>query len=101
MIQTTKGLHRTEIHGLCANCNNLETCLNFRARGSVLFCNEHDTLVPVASSSAQSVAPSHLPAHPRSVASNRFKGLCVDCESRMTCQFSNSEAGVWHCEEYR
>lgn len=29
------------------------------------------------------------------------KGLCSDCENNRKCIFPKTEAGKWHCEEYR
>lgn len=30
-----------------------------------------------------------------------YKGLCSDCENNRRCIFPKTEAGKWHCEEYR
>lgn len=33
--------------------------------------------------------------------SERFKGLCMNCDNRFDCLLPRPEGGVWHCEEYR
>lgn len=30
----------------------------------------------------------------------RLKGLCVNCEHRLTCAHARRTGGVWHCENY-
>ena len=30
----------------------------------------------------------------------RMKGLCMNCDDRVLCQFPIVDGGVWHCEEY-
>lgn len=30
----------------------------------------------------------------------RMKGLCINCDNRVSCKFRIVEGGVWHCEEY-
>jgi len=30
----------------------------------------------------------------------RMKGLCMNCEKRVSCKFQIRDGGVWHCEEY-
>jgi hypothetical protein len=31
---------------------------------------------------------------------DKYKGLCINCENRETCNLQVPESGVWHCEEY-
>ena len=33
--------------------------------------------------------------------SNKFKGLCMNCDNSDDCTYPKSESGVWHCEEYK
>ena len=88
--------------GLCANCNNRPTCVNFRARGYALQCNEHDAIDGQVAyrearqlDAAASYSPGPVPE------TSDFKGLCVNCDRRLDCRLSNTEIGVWHCEEYK
>jgi len=30
----------------------------------------------------------------------KLKGLCVNCEHRLTCAHALRTGGVWHCENY-
>ena len=30
----------------------------------------------------------------------RMKGLCMNCEKRVSCKYPICDGGVWHCEEY-
>lgn len=29
-----------------------------------------------------------------------FKGLCINCSKRHSCELAKSEAGIWKCQDY-
>jgi len=105
MNQPVTKEEQVEIRGLCANCNNRRTCINFRTRGAVWHCNEHDTYhsKPTAVVEPLGNAVGGLSTQPTASAAQAdgFKGLCINCDNRQTCRLPKSDHGVWHCEEYR
>ncbi|MCD4733849.1 hypothetical protein K8R78_06385 [bacterium] len=81
-------------HGLCVTCKNVVDCVFPREEGKAIrFCEEFDGEVKTESKVAKPVATKPV--------LNEAKGLCRTCESFATCVFPKSEAGVWHCEEYK
>ena len=85
--------------GLCSTCNNAATCTYRALRGGdALFCEMFDDYVPEPSLRLTAAVAAAVPEDFQPLP---FAGLCVNCESRNTCQWARSEGGVWHCEEYR
>jgi hypothetical protein len=89
------GRHRD----LCWACNHGPRCMN---RGTadkpVFYCEEFDTYVPVSRVSFEKA--SRITSDGKG-GSDKYKGLCLNCEDRETCTIRDLEGGVWHCEEYR
>lgn len=83
--------------GLCATCNNAESCVYRKRRGrDAIYCETFDGYAPP---NGKGVAPVVM-ITPDTVESTEFKGLCVNCAHRDDCRLPRSEGGVWHCEEY-
>lgn len=105
MSPAANNAEHEEIRGLCANCSNRGNCVNFRARGGVWHCNEHSTYSENLTLSAGSRRKQHwttswLEDVPKD-RKNDFKGLCINCDNRFDCRMSQTDHGIWHCEEYR
>lgn len=89
---------RPKAGGLCSTCAVLGTCAHVViAKKDVLFCEEFEESpgpgLPEVAVMAVAVTTSE-----RGI---RALGLCRNCELRASCTLPGSEAGVWHCEEYR
>jgi hypothetical protein len=89
---------------ICSTCNYGELCVSKKTRqGPVWFCEEFEDHVTVEEENGvdtefQIIPPWKEPGS--NEGSIRFKGLCINCENRVTCANSKKEGGVWHCEEY-
>jgi len=89
--------NRKKPDGLCLTCNNDLNCTFVRKPNQpVLFCDEFDDFTPLIVNVTQ---PSTLPDN-GGKDSEKYKGLCVNCENRATCTLTKPVSGVWHCEEY-
>lgn len=83
--------------GLCATCNNAESCIYRKRRGTdAIYCEMFDGYAPP---NGRGVAPVVM-VTPDTAESGEFKGLCVNCAHRDTCKLPRPKGGVWHCEEY-
>ena len=92
--------------GLCAICDNSETCTFPRAGFVVHHCDELDHS---GDRSWQESNPGQLRIVNASVpvqevkaglADSEFLGLCATCENRTECVFPKPESGVWSCDEF-
>ena len=81
--------------GLCSTCNNAPSCFHRARRGAALYCELFDNYVADPTNDL----PASTPAA-RVVASNGYRGLCMNCEHRGTCRHPRPEGGIWHCENY-
>lgn len=83
--------------GLCVTCNNVSDC-SYRSlrKTDAIYCDmfdaNHGTVGKANPYSIRTTDYSEEPLESR--------GLCVNCAHRDTCQISNRQGGVWHCEEY-
>jgi len=88
----------SEYRDLCSTCNHAPTCGNRSTpEKPVFYCEEFDNYVPVTvkKTSVSASAPAEM------IDSDKYKGLCSNCENRETCILPKPEGGIWHCEEYR
>ncbi|MBI4834551.1 MAG: hypothetical protein HY811_07020 [Planctomycetes bacterium] len=90
----TKAAERKD---LCVNCKNIPECsLHNSTDKPVQHCNEYECL-PGGSGL-------NLASNPNAMMeknSRQYKGLCMNCENRETCNRPQPEGGICHCEEYR
>ena len=87
-----------EYRTLCSTCNHAPTCGNHSTpENPVFYCEEFDAYVPMTppKSSVSVSAPTEM------IDSDKYKGLCSNCENREACMLPKPEGGIWHCEEYR
>ncbi len=64
-------------------------CEEFESRGAV----PEEAVLQKEQKEGGSVEPS--------VPSDTLKGLCVNCDLRKDCTFSDAVSGIWYCREYR
>ncbi|MBI2893958.1 MAG: hypothetical protein HYY06_10430 [Deltaproteobacteria bacterium] len=84
--------------GLCSTCAVVGTCAHVvTAKKDVLFCEEFEASPSPRPPEAAVMAV----AATASETGIRALGLCRNCELRASCTLPGSDAGVWHCEEYR
>lgn len=86
--------------GLCVTCNNSESCVYRKRRGTdALYCELYDgyMLSPVHRDASSAMAGS---TEPTSTEAADHTGLCVNCQHRHDCGLARTEGGIWHCEEY-
>ena len=87
-----------ENKGLCSSCNSDPTCSHSKdGNKPILQCEEFDGYAPapIRTKMKRTAVTSAAPD------SGKYKGLCVNCENRKTCNHPKPEGGVWHCEEYK
>jgi len=83
--------------GLCATCNNAESCVYRKRTGTdAIYCEMFDDYVPPSSKDIPPVTVTT----PETAEPGELKGLCVNCAHRDTCKLPRPKGGVWHCEEY-
>lgn len=92
-----------EYYGLCSTCNNASGCTFPRDPNKpVVHCEEFDSggPSPVKTAGKDRSPPTQSYAA-KEKDSDKFMGLCSNCENRENCTFPKPEGGIWHCEEYR
>jgi len=84
--------------GICSTCNYAETC-SFRrdTPRPVLECDEFDDRVEVPRNLPRTDLESRGSSESTS---EQYKGLCINCEVRVTCTLRTPGVSIWHCEEY-
>jgi len=90
--------------GLCSTCRNAPVCTFRRdSQNPSLYCEEFeiDTDPLVKTALNDDPVANNVSVNPGKEDSNKFTGLCKNCDNRMTCIFPKPEGGIWHCEEYR
>ena len=91
-----------EYRSLCSTCRNAKDC-TFRKelQRPSLYCEEFeiDTSPSVNTVEKEKLSPTVSVDAVQD--SDRFIGLCSNCDNRRTCDFPKPEGGIWHCEEYR
>lgn len=95
--------------GQCTTCKHVAYCalLDDPKRPAVI-CDRYEEFYSVSSDAFGWMAGENVvlnDAGQRIAPENKnhplFKGLCSDCENNRKCMFPKTEAGKWHCEEYR
>jgi hypothetical protein len=72
----------------------MPTCPYIRRRGRYFFCELFDSYL------ARSPAPTPAETVDPADETPKLKGLCMNCEHRLTCTYERPPEGVWQCEEY-
>ena len=88
---------------LCSNCKNDSECtFKKNRREPSFYCEEFeiDASLPVKAIKEEKSAAS-APVDAEDKDSDKFIGLCSNCDIRITCTFPKPEGGIWHCEEYQ
>ena len=82
---------------LCCTCLHEEQCLKGRSlECPIVHCELFDCGPPAAAAPVSAMAVVAV-----RVADPEARGLCVNCDHRLTCKLPRLEGGIWHCEEYR
>jgi len=83
---------------LCSTCRHDSACgSRSTPERPILFCELFEVLVPVWTPPAIAAPLAGAASEQGGV---EHKGLCMNCENRESCTTSQSQGGVWHCEEY-
>jgi len=83
---------------LCVNCKFRDEC-QFAKNSTepILFCEEFEL---DKQAKLKMVHHKEAVKTDNETAAQEFKGICGNCEKRMTCTYPKPEGGIWHCEEY-
>lgn len=86
--------------GLCITCNNSDTCVYRKQRGTdAIYCELFDGYAAPQHGRGIEVTGAVTDGS-LDVGTTDAKGLCMNCVHRDSCQLARPEGGVWHCEEY-
>lgn len=83
--------------GICATCNDLDTCLNRSGNGKVTwFCEDFDNEVTIRTK------PPSAGVQPAAEVANEglYFGLCKECDHKTTCMHAKTPGGIWFCNDY-
>ena len=83
--------------GLCVTCDHAAYCTYRSLRGTDAICCD---LFDDRTDSRQQITAFPNMTESFKEQTSEAKGLCVNCLHNDTCQLSNREGGIWHCEEY-
>jgi len=90
---------RSEARGICATCEHAPDCIyTANSNGIVLQCEQFQMPWPRPADPPISVRP--RASSSKREHSEKFLGLCSNCDNRKTCKYTKPEGGVWCCEEY-
>jgi len=97
---------RKEHSGLCSTCQYAPTCIYLKdSEVTVWQCAEFDGFCETKNRTTGKdfSHPKNLQHNLGSIVkkSEKYRGLCTNCENREICQFRKPEWGVWQCGEYR
>lgn len=96
---------KPELNGLCVNCQHSDSCIYLKnTNRPVLQCEEFEIAEALpARTTVNNILTTSTPRSKTGLEdkiSTNFKGLCKNCDNRLTCTLPRPESGVWHCEEY-
>jgi len=93
--------------GVCAACKNDLSCIYPRDFDHPpLECEEFELgFIPaeIAAARARELVEMEIPARaplPKERDSDKYLGLCANCDHRAACIYPKPEGGIWRCEEY-
>lgn len=92
-----------EHNSICSTCINAQNCTSLkRSDEPILFCEDFCIdIPPVTEDDKRESLPINNSCNIMDTNSKTFFGLCINCDNRKKCVFSNNEGGVWHCQEYQ
>ena len=90
---------------LCSTCTYQSNCsLQKCSIRPIWHCNEYVDFAPPSKNNPvkEKVQKNmSIPTHSNEKEdSEKYKGLCVNCDNRENCLRPMPEEGIWHCEEY-
>jgi len=88
---------------LCSNCKNDPDCtFKKNCRKPSFYCEELEVAAcPPVKTTKKAKSATSKPIEVEDEDSDKFVGLCSNCDNRGTCTFPKPQGGVWHCQEYR
>ena len=88
---------------LCSNCKNDPDCaFKKNRRKPSFYCEEFEVAAcPPIKTAKEEKSAAREPIDVEDEDSDKFVGLCSNCDNRRTCTFPKPEGGIWHCEEYQ
>jgi hypothetical protein len=92
--------------GLCSYCKSELNCMFIRdPKCPVYECEEFEeiTYVSIRGPDQKNISSINSSKNPttREDSLRSYKGLCINCEEKVTCLYPKPEGGVWRCDEYR
>ncbi|NIM99440.1 MAG: hypothetical protein GTO24_15630 [candidate division Zixibacteria bacterium] len=99
-IQKIAAVEVREYWGLCSTCKEAPTCTYRKDLWQPVWqCDEFEC----ESIQVRTFPPIDSPFKSNAAyeGSDKYKGLCLNCENRETCTYPKPEGGVWHCDEYK
>lgn len=90
-----------EVPSICITCIHADNCVyREKGNGSIISCDEFES---PRGDSEDSALKNRLPPQDKRVGRHKeeHKGLCANCDNRHTCQYADTETGIWFCEEYK
>lgn len=84
--------------GICSTCRHLQRCLFVKAaRQPIQFCEEFDERAKEGECETAS-----LPERSQAVSDGQGvdPGICVNCDSRLTCMHRKPGETVYECQDY-
>ncbi|MHC4395283.1 MAG: hypothetical protein ACYS1A_06470 [Planctomycetota bacterium] len=92
-----------EYRSLCSNCRNATDCTFQKdCQKPFLYCEEFEIdICPSVETTREEKSAASAPVDAEDEDSDKFIGLCSNCDNCRTCVFPKPEGGVWHCEEYQ
>lgn len=98
VVTETKTTKKVQYKGLCSTCVNAASCTFPRnSERPVMHCDEFEGF-----ETSRVVTPKKFEQETSTQEASvvEYKGLCRNCENRVTCTYPKPAGGVWRCEEY-
>jgi hypothetical protein len=87
--------------GICMTCDNDSSCMYSRENSEqVSQCEEFNNGSHKEPKSTNKCYSQQKSSSNESD-SDKYNGLCKNCENRKSCTLNKPEGGIWHCQEYR
>ncbi len=87
--------------GICCTCYNMEICINIgNTETPKWFCEGFEnnrSSFPEYTDQDMSFVNTNTPEYN----TDKYTGICINCENCETCNLQVPDSEVWHCEEHR